>query len=100
MFNQTQAIESNIEKVTINSHCSICKTKIKIIARRPNVCKNCKTNLAYIARNHQHSATKLNNLKIRLVALTSIRNDPKIGVTEALRKAINYINSTTVNQAK
>ena len=79
-------------KEQINTYCSICHKAINIIKGRPTWCKNCKTNIAFIERNYQAPEQKLYNLKIRFLTLTIIKNNPKIGVSKALRQAINEFN--------
>lgn len=73
---------------TCITRCSICKAAITIIVGRPTVCKNCKTNLAYLARNAHQPERKLSNLRIRFLALIILRDNKQISLSESLRKAI------------
>lgn len=77
---------------TYITRCSICKDAITIIAGRPTICKNCKTNLAYIARNIHQPDKKLSNLRLRFLALTIVKANRKIKLSEALRQAIQIKN--------
>lgn len=89
---------------TYITRCGICKEAITIIARRPPVCKNCKTNLAYLARNIQCSDLKINNLKLRLISLSILKNSPSMSLSKVLRQAIKVVSTnktaaSLINQA-
>lgn len=83
-----QSFEQPLPIETYITRCSICKDKITIIVGRPTICKNCKTNLAYLTRNSHNPDRKLNNLRIRFLALTIIKENKKIRLSDALRQAI------------
>ena len=85
-----------IKPETKCNKCGICKSLITQTIGHPNVCKNCKTNLAYLARNFHQPDKKLPNLKLRLIALTILQSSPKMSLSEALRQAIKISKSGKV----
>ena len=72
----------------MKTRCYLCKEVITITSDRPKICTNCKTVLAYLARNSYQADSKLAELKIRILALTAISKNPKISITDALRTAL------------
>ena len=85
-----------IQPETKFNSCGICKNLMTQIIGRNNVCTNCKTNLAYLARNFHQPDKKLPNLKLRLLALTILQSSPKMSLSEALRQAIKISKTSKV----
>lgn len=80
----------------MKTRCYLCNEVMPLIPGRPKVCKNCKTNLAYLDRNSHQAERKLSNLHIRFLALTILKDNLKISITEALRRAIQLNNQQGV----
>lgn len=73
---------------TITTLCGICRQRITIIKGYSNICPVCDANRQYLARNNHMPQTKLDNLKLRVEALSLIKANPDLTNAAALRQAL------------
>lgn len=77
---------SNLETVT--TYCGICRQRITIIKGYSNICQACDANRQYLARNHNMPQGKIDNIRLRIDALSLIKDNPDLTNAAALRQAI------------
>lgn len=73
---------------TVTTLCGICRQRITIIKGYSNICQPCNSNRQYLARNLNMPQAKIDNIKLRLEALSRIQNNSELTIAAALRQAI------------